>query len=78
MPTLYIKGPVKDFPYSQLVKAAAEHRKAGRLVRAKFTCSHCGERVMGVQMEPTQTCPSCGGEHDFAASGGNYITLETL
>ena len=78
MATIVIKGPVKNFPYKELVKAAEEHRRNGKLVRAKFTCSKCGERVMGVEMEPKQICPNCGHEHDFAASGGNYTTLQVL
>lgn len=75
---IVVNNPVQDHPYAELRKAADEFACKGIAVLAKFTCSHCGERVCGQDMAPIQECPLCGNEHDFKASGGNYRTAQTI
>ena len=79
MRTVRVNRPIKDFPYADIVPRMARFVSEGKAVLVKFTCSHCGVRAMGKNVNdwsPFQTCLACGHQHNFEKSGGNYAVSE--
>jgi len=70
-----------NHPFDEVCKRANQYAKDGYEVYQKWTCVHCGERLM---MEQKNTfyregdCDKCGGRTNIAEEGCNYMLISKI